>query len=67
VGHASKIKKLTGHGKQLLSDKIVNILESVAVSMDDRNCTLDAVSCIGILAQGMCNHNGSLLRDYKLK
>jgi len=66
MGHAYKIKKLTGNGK-LLSDKITNILESVAESMADRNGTFDAVAYLGFLAQGTGNLNGSLLREYKLK
>jgi hypothetical protein len=60
MGHAYKIKKLTGNGKQFLADKITNILA-------DRNSTLDAVAYLGFLAQGTSNRNGSLLRDYKIK
>jgi hypothetical protein len=67
MGHVYKIKKLPGNGKQFLSDKITNILESVALSMTDRNGTLDAVAYLGFLAQGTSNHNGSILREYKLK
>jgi hypothetical protein len=67
MGHAYKIKKLRGNGKELLSDKITNILESVVVSMADRNGTLDSVAYLGFLAQGTSNRNGSLLREYKLK
>jgi hypothetical protein len=47
MSHAYKIKKLTGNGKKLLSDKITNILESVAVLMADRNATLDTVAYLG--------------------
>jgi hypothetical protein len=39
MGHAYKTKKLRGNGKQMLSDKITNILQSVVVSMD-RLCGL---------------------------
>jgi len=66
MGHAYKIKKLTGNVKQLLSDKITNILESVAVSIADRNGTLDSVTYLGFLVQGTSNRNDSLLSDYKL-
>jgi hypothetical protein len=66
-GHAYKIKKLTGNGKQLLSGKITNILESVVVSMADRKGTLDAVAYLDFLAQGTSIRNDSLLRDYKHK
>jgi len=66
MGQAYKIKKLTGNGKQLLSDKITNILESMVVLKADRNSTFDSVTYLGFLVQGTSNRNGSLLRDYKL-